>query len=196
MATSVLFAEGLGEVTERTAPIHKMIQAGFNSPVTSSVGRLFDAVAALLGLCDVATYEAQAAIRLESITDPDVTERYRFEVHTSAHPWTLDLGPTIRSITEEHRRGISVGEIAAKFHNTVAAAVAQVCGCIRSERNLGTVALSGGVFQNVLLLTRTVEALRAQHFIVLTNSLVPPNDGGLALGQAAVAVERSQRQCA
>jgi hydrogenase maturation protein HypF len=125
-----------------------------------------------------------------------VTERYRFEVHTSAHPWTLDLGPTIRSITEEHRRGISVGEIAAKFHNTVAAAVAQVCGCIRSERNLGTVALSGGVFQNVLLLTRTVEALRAQHFIVLTNSLVPPNDGGLALGQAAVAVERSQRQCA
>lgn len=196
MATSVLFTEGLGDVTARTAPIHKMIQAGFNSPVTSSAGRLFDAVAAMLGLCDVATYEAQAAIRLESVADPSVTGQYPYNVHTGSRPWTLDFGPAIRDIVQERHDGVSVGEISAKFHNTVAAAITQICRYVRGQRDLNTVALSGGVFQNVLLLTRTVAALRVQHFVVLTNSSVPPNDGGLALGQAAVAVERMKRQCA
>ena len=88
---------------------------------------------------------------------------------------------------------MAVGEIAAKFHNTLAAATAQVCCLVQTQRDLHMVALSGGVYQNALLLRRTVEALRAEQFAVYTNTLVPPNDGGLALGQAAVAVEQAKR---
>jgi hydrogenase maturation protein HypF len=213
MATSVLLAEGLeiGSLWERHpcrekskdrawkgAPtIQKMIESNFNSPLTSSAGRLFDAVAAILGLCDVATYEAQAAIRLESIADPRVTERYPFEILPGGRqvavrhrPWTLDFGPMIHAIIEERRRGAGVREIAAKFHNTVAAALVQTSRFVRGQRNINVVTLSGGVFQNALLLRRTVDALQAQRFTVFTNTAVPPNDGGLALGQAAVAAER------
>ena len=190
MAASVLLAEGLCEVTPKLRPIQKMIESNFNSPLTSSAGRLFDAVAAILGLCDVATYEAQAAIRLESIADPRVTERYPFEIAARHGPWTLDFGQTIRAIIEERRQGAAVGEIAAKFHNTVAAAAVQACRFVRGQRNINVVALSGGAFQNALLLRRTTGALQAQHFTVFTNTAVPPNDGGLALGQAAVAAER------
>jgi hydrogenase maturation protein HypF len=195
MAASVLFAEGLGDVTERTAPIHKMIQAGFNSPVTSSAGRLFDAVAAILGLCDETSYEAQAAIRLESVADPDVAGSYPFVVHTGGRPWTLDFGPALHAILDDRKCDVAVSTMAAKFHNTVAAAITQVCRYVRGQRGLNTVALSGGVFQNVLLLRRTVDLLQSRRFRVFINTTVPPNDGGLALGQAAVALERMARPC-
>jgi hydrogenase maturation protein HypF len=194
MAASVLLAEGLCEVTPKLRPIQKMIESNFNSPLTSSAGRLFDAVAAILGLCDVATYEAQAAIRLESIADPRVTERYPFEIAARHGPWTLDFGQTIRAIIEERSQGAAVGEIAAKFHNTVAAAAVRACRFVRGQRNINVVVLSGGVFQNTLLLRRTVDALQAQHFTVFTNAAVPPNDGGLALGQAAVAAARMEQE--
>jgi hydrogenase maturation protein HypF len=194
MAASVLLVEGLCEVTPKLRPIQKMIGSNFNSPLTSSAGRLFDAVAAILGLCDVATYEAQAAIRLESIADPRVTERYPFEIAARHGPWTLDFGQTIRAIIEERSQGAAVGEIAAKFHNTVAAAAVRACRFVRGQRNINVVVLSGGVFQNTLLLRRTVDALQAQHFTVFTNAAVPPNDGGLALGQAAVAAARMEQE--
>jgi hydrogenase maturation protein HypF len=102
----------------------------------------------------------------------------------------LDFGGTIRAILDDKRRGEDVGVIAAKFHNSVAAAILRTCQWMRDERGIETVALSGGVFQNELLLCRTVEALQTQEFKVFTNTLVPPNDGGLALGQAAVAAAR------
>jgi hydrogenase maturation protein HypF len=201
MATSVLLAEGLSEQTHTRAggrgpawneapSMQQMIEAGFNSPLTSSAGRLFDAVAALLGLCDVAAYEAQGAIRLEAIADPRVTESYPFEIVVRKPSWILDFGPAIHAIVADRKRGEAVGQIAARFHNTIAAAVVRVCGRVRDQRGLHMVALSGGVFQNELLLRRTVEALRAQRFTVFTNTAVPPNDGGLALGQAAVALAR------
>lgn len=202
MAVSVLTAEGLDDGAMRKFPalkrrfVQKMIKTGFNSPLTSSAGRLFDAVAAILGLCNVTSYEAQAAIRLESVADPRVTERYPFAVQTGDRPWVLDFGPTIRAILAERRQGIAAGEISAKFHNTMAASVLHTCRFVRGQRDLNVVALSGGVFQNELLLRRTVEALQAQHFRVFTNTAVPLNDGGLALGQAAVAVERMKRICA
>ncbi len=202
MAVSVLTSEGLDEAGMRKFPaakwrlVEKMAKAGFNSPWTSSAGRLFDAVAAILGLCDVTTYEAQAAIRLESIADPRVTDRYPFAVQTGDHPWVLDFGPTIRAILAERRHGIAVSEISAKFHNTIAASVLHTCRFVRGQRDLNVVALSGGVFQNALLLRRTVEALQSRHFRVFTNTAVPFNDGGLALGQAAVAAERMKRICA
>jgi hydrogenase maturation protein HypF len=196
MAASMLLAEGLCEVTPKVRPIQKMIEAGFNSPLTSSAGRLFDAVAVILGLCDEASYEAQAAIRLETAADAHVSEYYPFNVNTHNQPWTLDFGATIQTIVGERKHDVPVSEIAAKFHNTIAAAVLRACRFIRAQRDIMTVALSGGVFQNELLLTRTILALRANHFAVFTNTLVPPNDGGLALGQAAVAAERMRRQCA
>ena len=202
MALSVLIAEGLEEEAGRKFPavkwhlVQKMVQAGFHSPLTSSAGRLFDAVAAILGLCDVTTYEAQAAIRLESIADSRVTDQYPFAVQTSNRPWVLDFGPTIRAILAERRQGIAPGEISARFHNTMAASILHVCRCLRGQRDLNVVALSGGVFQNELLLRRTVEALQSRHFNVFTNTAVPLNDGGLALGQATVAAERMKQPCA
>ncbi|MGD1018090.1 MAG: carbamoyltransferase HypF [Verrucomicrobiia bacterium] len=201
MAVSVLTAEGLNDATARRFPVakqhlvQKMIETGFNSPLTSSAGRLFDAVAAILGLCDVTSYEAQAAIRLESIADLRVTDRYPFAVQTGDRPWVLDFGPTVHAILDERHQGVAVGEISAKFHNTIAASVLEICRFLRGQRDLAVVALSGGVFQNELLLRRTVEALQSRHFRVFTNTAVPPNDGGLALGQAAVAVERMKRLC-
>jgi hydrogenase maturation protein HypF len=196
MAASVLLAEGLCEVSRKVQPIQKMIEAGFNSPLTSSAGRLFDAVSAILGLCDEASYEAQAAIRLETAANPHVSDHYPFNVNTRRQPWTLNFGPTIREIVAARERGVPVSEIAAKFHNTIAAVMAQTCRFIRAQRDIGTVALSGGVFQNELLLARTIQTLRANHFTVFTNTVVPPNDGGLSLGQAAVAAERMRRRCA
>jgi len=202
MAASVLADEGLTDVVRgrlsrfKTGLIQKMVQAKFNSPLTSSAGRLFDAVAAILGLCDVASYEAQAAVRLESIADPHVTGQYPFSVETRERPWVLDFGPTIHAIVTERRRGVTTGEISAKFHNSMAASVLQICRLLRGQRDLNVVALSGGVFQNELLLRRTVEALQSHHFRVFINTAVPSNDGGLALGQAAVAVERMKRTCA
>lgn len=202
MAVSVLTAEGLDEEARRKFPtlkwhlVQKMVKARFNSPATSSAGRLFDAVAAILGLCDVTTYEAQAAIRLESIADTRVTGSYPFAIRTGERPWVLDFGPMLRAILHERRKGVAASEISAKFHNTIAASILEVCRFIRGQRDLNVVALSGGVFQNELLLRRTVDALRSRHFTVFTNTAVPLNDGGLALGQAAVAVERMNQQCA
>jgi hydrogenase maturation protein HypF len=202
MALSVLIAEGLEEEAGRKFPavkwhfVQKMVRAGFHSPLTSSAGRLFDAVAAILGLCDVTTYEAQAAIRLESIADSRVTDQYPFAVQTSNRPWVLDFGPTIRAILAERGQGTAPGEISARFHNTMAASILHVCRYLRGQRDLNVVALSGGVFQNELLLRRTVEALQSRHFNVFTNTAVPLNDGGLALGQATVAAERMKQPCA
>ena len=179
MAASITIAEGLGG----DARIQPMVATGFNSPLTSSAGRLFDAVAALLGLCDVATYEAQAAIRLEAAADRSVTGHYPFELRDGV----LDFGQTIRAIVED-RQG--AGVVAARFHNTVVAGIVRACEWVREQRGLKRVALSGGVFQNEWILTRTMAGLRASGFEVFTNTLVPPNDGGLALGQATVAAAR------
>ena len=195
MAASVLLTEGLGEVTPKLRPIQQMIGAGVNSPSTSSAGRLFDAVAVILGLCDVTTYEAQAAIRLESIADVRVRDVYPFQVQTREQPWKLDFGVTLRAIRRDRRRAVAISEISAKFHNTIVAAVLQTCRFLRAQRGLHRVTLSGGVFHNELLLRRTVEALQSRRFEVFTNTAVPPNDGGLALGQAAVAMERIKRRC-
>ena len=201
MAASVLVAESLPVAalyerrSEATAAIDRryngetveqMIRAGFNSPLTSSAGRLFDAVAALLGICEVATYEAQAAIRLEAAADSSVTGHYPFELRDGI----LNFGPTIQAILAD-RQG--VGVCAARFHNTIVAGIVRACESVRAERGLSRVALSGGVFQNEWILTRTLASLRAGGFTVYSNTLVPPNDGGLALGQVAVAAARIEQ---
>ena len=143
--------------------LRQMMEKNINAPRSSAMGRRFDAVAALLGLRDVVNYEAQAAIELEMIAGETCEEKYSFAVQAGV----LSLDDTLRAIVNDLQNDVAASYIAAKFHNTVAAAIAQICTAIRNERNLNQVALGGGVFQNVLLLTRILAALRALEFEVL-----------------------------
>jgi hydrogenase maturation protein HypF len=153
------------------------------SPLTSSAGRLFDAVAALLGVRDRVNYEGQAAIELEQLADLAERGRYVATVEDGV-VHGVDL---VRAVVDDLRAGVAPPVIAARFHNGVAGSVVTVCESVRGSTGLDTVALSGGVFQNLLLLERTVDGLTARRFTVLTHHRVPPNDGGISLGQAVVA---------
>ncbi len=164
-------------------------RAGVNSPLTSSAGRLFDAVSALLGVRDVVTYEGQAAIELEHVADPRETGSYAVPVTADPVAQVL-VGDLVRAVTEDLLRGTDVPLVAARFHNALADVVLEVSRRLRERDGLSTVALSGGVFQNALLVTRCLQRLEADGFTVLTHRQVPPNDGGISLGQAAVAVAR------
>lgn len=159
---------------------------GLNSPMTSSMGRLFDAISSLVGIRQVVNYEAQAAIELEACLQPD--ERGRYDIEVGDH--TIDAGPLIGEIVADMRRGLSKGEISAKFHNTMAHMVLEACLRIRKDHRLSDVVLSGGVWQNMALLKRTVELLERSGFVVYIHRQVPTNDGGLALGQAVVGICR------
>ncbi|MGW0063801.1 carbamoyltransferase HypF [Streptosporangium sandarakinum] len=168
-----------------------LARRGVNAPLTSSVGRLFDAVAALAGVRDVITYEGQAAAGLERLADEDERDGYGCRL-TGGAPFTVPGAELVRAAAEDLRAGAAPGTVAARFHNGLAAAVAAGCERLREARGLGTVALSGGVFQNVLLLERTVALLEERGFTVLTHRRVPPGDGGISLGQAAVAAARDR----
>ncbi len=164
--------------------VRSMLRKGINSPPTSSMGRLFDAVSAMAGLRSRATYEAQAAIELEMAADEAAEGAYPFDVLKGN---VVDPAATVRGVAEDVRKGAAVAAIAGKFHNAVARMVLSVCGRVRRERGLGKIALTGGVFQNSLLLRKILEALSAGGFEVFWHRQVPPNDGGISLGQAVVA---------
>jgi hydrogenase maturation protein HypF len=163
--------------------------AGTRTPLTSSVGRLFDAAASLLGLCQRASYEAQAAMALEDLASAapagDLPDDYRCPVGE-----VLDPGPLIRALARDRQDGVDAALLAWRFHAALAAAVADQAGRLRDSTGLSTVALSGGVFANALLSGRTRTLLEALGFRVLEQTSVPGNDGGLALGQLAVAAAR------
>ncbi len=168
----------------------QMIARGINSPLTSSCGRLFDAVAALVGLRDRVSYEGQAALELEMAIDGQGEDgSYPFEIEPEGEMLVFNPATVIRAVVADIRDGKGAGMISARFHNTLALVVREVCQGIRQETGLDGVALSGGVFQNCTLTERVVSLLEGEGFRVFTHSLVPPNDGGLALGQAAVAGE-------
>jgi hydrogenase maturation protein HypF len=167
---------------ERARVVRRMIATGVNTVQTSSCGRLFDAVASLVGLRHEINFEGQAAIELETIADPDETHRYTFEIHLT-DPWQLDFRPMIAAMLASRRPAT----VAARFHNTLAAAIAEMCMRLRQETKLHRVCLSGGSFQNARLLASSCALLRQAGLEVYTHSKVPPNDGGIALGQAAVA---------
>jgi hydrogenase maturation protein HypF len=157
-----------------------------NMPRTSSVGRLFDAVASLLGVCHVSRFEGEAAMMLEAAADPRVTRGYDVNFSDGDH-WTVDVGPLIESIVDDRARGRDIGAIAAAFHVALSDLVRRGSERLREDTGLATVVLTGGVFMNAFLLARTCEMLAAQDFRVLVPHDVPCNDGGLALGQAFVA---------
>ena len=169
--------------------IRWQIEREVNAPLTSSVGRLFDAVASILGVRHRARYEAQAAIELEALADPAADGAYPVAI-AGEDPAVIDPGPLIRGVVADREAGTPVPVIAARFHAAVAAVVVQVCERIRASTRLGRVVLSGGVFQNVTLLRRVLPGLAAAGFEVFTHHVVPPNDGGIALGQAVVAEAR------
>ena len=175
----------------RWRPLAQMIARGINSPPTSSLGRLFDAVAALLGLCDEVVYEGQAAIELEMLAAPD-PRPYPFTI-VEGMPAQLDVAPAIRAIVGEIERAVPLPQIAGRFHCTVAALLAEACERARAATGLREVALSGGVFQNRMLLENLLTLLEQRDFTVYLNRQVPPNDGGLSLGQAAVAAALVER---
>ena len=159
---------------------------------TSSAGRLFDAVAALLSLASEVTFEGQAAIALETAAAPDIAGSYPFDLQggeASSDILIVDLRATIVAIVKAITAGRPVAEIAAHFHNTLSAAIVEVCSRIRLSSGLRRVCLSGGTFQNMYLLRRTVVELRLRDFEVFLHAAVPANDGGISLGQAVIADE-------
>jgi hydrogenase maturation protein HypF len=162
---------------------------GLNSPLTSSAGRLFDAVASLLGLRDHVAFEAQAAMELEALAEPEADMIYPTALVTG-ETTVVRTTDVVRGVVNDLLREVPAARIAARFHATLADVLAQVCGRIRERTGTATVALSGGVFQNIWLLKAAIERLDARGFEVYSHRQVPTNDGGLSLGQAAVAARR------
>jgi hydrogenase maturation protein HypF len=155
-----------------------MLARRVNTVDTSSCGRLFDAVSAILGIRLETTYEGQAAIELEGVAGAGIADAYAE---------SIDFRETIRAVARDE----SAREVrSARFHNTVSAAIAEACRRMRVSEGLDRVCLSGGTFQNAYLLRQTSQLLRAAGFRVFTHAAVPPNDGGLSLGQAAIASNR------
>ena len=226
------------DAIDRLAALRHQLAHRLNSPATSSMGRLFDAAAALAGVRQVVSYEAQAAIEFEAAADADETIAYQFDYHwptiapslpggngvevagqfapgrgqamtddrqemgnhaaptmtvdytkgvSGVSAFQIDPAPVFAALLADQRAGLSLGRRAARFHNGVALMTRDVCRRLRHAHGLNDVVLSGGVWQNVTLLRRALALLRADGFTVYTHRLVPPNDGGLALGQAVVA---------
>jgi len=159
------------------------LQKDINCPRTSSMGRLFDAVASLIGVCQEINYEAQAAIELENMRDPQASGDYPFTLTDDV----IDFAPLLQAIVDDLRAGVRPAVISAKFHHSVVKMLLAGCESIRRETGWSVVALSGGVWQNMALLNESVPALEAASFTVLTHRQVPPNDGCIALGQAFIA---------
>ncbi|MBN1316324.1 MAG: carbamoyltransferase HypF [Anaerolineales bacterium] len=181
--------------------IYQQVERGLNTPLTSSCGRLFDAVAALIGVRGEITYEAQAAIELEMITVSDIEKNepppekwlfqsYPYEIDRIEDQLIIRVARLFSAIIDDLESNVARIKIGRRFHATLAHMVLNICLQIRDEHNINTVALSGGCFQNRLLLRLVVSALRNRGFKVLTHQRVPPNDGGIALGQVAVAAHR------
>ena len=154
------------------------------------MGRLFDAVSAIAGVRQMVTYEAQAAIEFEALIDAAEVGTYGFAISDRDDLLVVDPAPVLQSVVNDVRAGEPTGTIAARFHRSVAAMIVETAERIRTRTGLTTVGLSGGVFQNVTLTHATRAALIERDFEVLVHRLVPPNDGGLALGQAVIAAAR------
>lgn len=172
---------------DKLSIIEKMIDKNINSPLTSSCGRLFDAASSLIGIRDEINYEGQAAMELESLCASGIKERYKFCIYKEGKEFIIDPKEIFVDIIEDLKKGIDKKIMAAKFHNTVAEFTLNLCGKIRENNGINKIALSGGVFQNKYLTEKVVSLLEDKGFIVYIQRKVPPNDGGISLGQAVIA---------
>ncbi len=174
--------------------VRQMLERRFNTPMTSSVGRLFDAVASLAGVRDRVSFEGQAAMELEWLAS-DLRECgvYPFEIETNLASLTVDTRPMILAIAADDA-GPHV--VARRFHSTLVQIIRAVCERIRLQTDISDVVLSGGVFMNTLLTGEILESLGSDGFAVYRHRLVPPNDAGLSLGQVAIAAARLRTDAA
>jgi hydrogenase maturation protein HypF len=180
----------------------QMIAQQINCPPTSSLGRLFDAVASLIGLRSTVLYEGQAAIELEMLARQqegciykEPSDFYPFTLRMKDQsPTILDVAPMFRAIVHDIQQGVSTSHIAHRFHYSISESLATACFSAREQTGIHVVALSGGVFQNQLLLEQLVQRLEEMAFQVYINRRVPPNDGGISLGQIAIAAAHMQRR--
>jgi hydrogenase maturation protein HypF len=174
---------------EQTRIIIEQVKKNINAPLTSSCGRLFDAVSALLGIRGKASYEAQAAIEMEMLAcdEPNELSVYPYKCDNEENQRIIRLGDLFKAILADLHNNVSKATIAAKFHNTITVVVGDLCRIISGETGVRDVALSGGVFQNRFLLRKTVGILKESGFRVLTHRQVPTNDGGISLGQVVIA---------
>ena len=188
------------QVTEvEVEVIKRQIERRINSPLTSSMGRLFDAISALLGIKGEIDYEGQAAVELEMAAHSSVIagelgeaishaqEIYPYRIVEDEGLRIVRLGDLLSAVIEDMHQGVSKGRISVRFHNTVARMTSEMCHLIADETGINNVALSGGVFQNRLLLRKTISLLESSGFHVFTHRQVPCNDGGISLGQAVIA---------
>ena len=182
---------------DRWRHVSELVRSGVAAPVTTSAGRLFDAVAALAGVRSEVRYEGQAAIELEALADPGATGAYPMPVggaEPTGAPLVIDARPTVREVARDVERGAPAPRVSARFHNALATAVSTACETAAARSGVDTAVLSGGVFQNRLLLGRTATLLRRAGLRVLIPELLPANDGGISYGQLAVAAARLTRE--
>ena len=168
------------------AVLKSMLRSGVNSPVTSSAGRLFDIAASLLDLRQVSTFEGQAAMELEFAISLETAESYPFRLEDSGSCVIVNWAPVLECLLKDRAKAVATGHIAAKVHNTMAEIIVAVAKRIGDPR----VVLSGGCFQNAYLTERTVRRLAEEGYAPYWHRLVPPNDGGIAFGQAVVATSQ------
>lgn len=189
-ATLGLPLRAVREAGERSVRlVARLVEHSLNTPPTSSAGRLFDAVAALVGVpgSGRATYEGQAAIELELAAGGPTDQVYPFRLRLGNDGLVIETRHMIGGIVEDLLDSRPASEVSAGFHRTMAEMVAAVCERLREERSVDAVALSGGTFQNMLLLTQTIRLLEERGFVVYRHRRVPANDGGISLGQAVLA---------
>jgi hydrogenase maturation protein HypF len=196
MACAWLLASGDAEIPELPAPLKRWVaprrwadvarlaRNGLAAPTTTSAGRLLDAVAALCGVRSTVTYEGQAAIELEALADRAERRAYPLEIIDDL---ILDARPTIRAVAQDIASGATIATISARAHNALATATAAACTIAAERSATDIVVLSGGVFQNRLLLETCTDDLTARGLRVLHPERLPCNDGGISYGQAAVA---------
>ena len=166
--------------------IMEMIEKDINAPKTSSLGRFFDGIAAMLGIRSHVAFEGQAAMELEMAAETWTGDLYEY-AWSSEEPVQVDPHPIITGVVRDIEKGFPSSMVSGKFHATLMAMFTDLCQVIRKKTGLSRVALSGGCFQNAILLSGLLKRLDEKGFHVLTHENVPANDGGIALGQAVIA---------
>ena len=169
--------------------IKVMIDKNINCPRTSSIGRFFDGVSAILEFKNPITFEGEAAIYLENICDKDSQEVYKFKIKNHEDKFILELDNIIKGIVDDIINNKNSSSIAKKFHNTIVKATIEMAINIREKTSINTIAISGGVFQNEILFKNVVKGLNKYNFNIITHKIIPCNDSGISLGQLIIANE-------
>ncbi len=176
------------EDSKKIENIIRLIKNNINTPLTSSVGRLFDGVSALLDICKTADYEGEPAVLLENVISYKykLEKNYSFQIRKEKDMYIIDYRKIIEGIIKDLKRKESIESISIKFHNTIAKIILNVSKLLRNDTGINEVVLSGGVFQNRYLLNKSVEILEESKFKVLYHREIPPNDGGISAGQVII----------